>query len=170
MIEIAGRGDLERLVDAVRAARPAKISYNTPNGTWWDILRELRFALYAGRWAEVRERLRQVANPWPTLADGVDPAWFDHLPSDLAADAAVSLVHDATVRGRPCPAWRARLEAIPPATLDDNQHHSLVGRLILEGRFEEARRLATDRRSVQSACDRAWLRLLGGDAAGAVDA
>ncbi len=170
MIEIAGRGDLERLADAVRAARPAKISYNTPNGTWWDILRELRIALYAGRWAEVRERLRQVANPWPTLTDGVDPAWFDHLPADLAADAAVSLVHDATVRVRPCPAWRARLEAVPPAMLDDNQHHSLVGRLILEGRFEEARRLATDRRSVQSAVDLAWLRLLGGDAAGAVDA
>lgn len=169
-LEIARRGELDRLADAVRTARPAKISYHTPNGTWWDILRELRFALYGGRWAEVREGLPRAVDPWPALADGVDPAWFDQLPADLAADATVKIVHHATVHLRPCPAWRARLEAIPPTTLDDNQHHFLVGRLILEGRLADARRLATARRSVQSAADLAWLRLLGGDAAGAVDA
>jgi superfamily II DNA or RNA helicase len=169
-LEIARRGDLERLADAVRAARPAKIGYHTPNGTWWDILRELRFALYGGRWADVREGLSQAADPWPALVEGVDPAWFDPLPADLAADAAVKIVHDATVHLRPCPAWRERLEAIPPTTLDDNQYHFLVGRLILEGRLDEAQRLAKARRSVQSAADLAWLRLLGGDAAGAAEA
>ncbi|MCA9490367.1 MAG: hypothetical protein KC621_10595, partial [Myxococcales bacterium] len=80
------------------------------------------------------------------------------------------IVHDATVRLRPCPTWWARLEAIPPSTLDDNQHHFLVGRLILEGRLDRARALATARRSVQSRADLAWLQLLGGDAAGAADA
>jgi superfamily II DNA or RNA helicase len=169
-LEIARRGELDRLADAVRTARPAKISYRTPNGTWWDILRELRFALYGGRWADLREGLSHAADSWPALADGVDPAWFDQLPDDLAADAAVKIVHHATIRVRPSPTWRARLEAIPPATLDDHQHHFLVGRLILEGRFDDARRLATARRSVQSAADLAWLRLLGGDAAGAADA
>jgi superfamily II DNA or RNA helicase len=169
-LEIARRGALDRLAEAVRSARPAKISYHTPNGTWWDILRELHFALYGGRWDEVREGLCKAADPWPALAEGIDPAWFDGIPADLAADAAVKIVHDATVRLRPCPAWRARLEAIPPTTLDDNQHHFLVGRLILEGRLDDARRLATARKSVQSAADLAWLRLLGGDAAGAVDA
>ncbi len=168
-LELARRGELERVATGVRTARPAKISYTSPHGGWWDILRELRFSLYAGRWEQLREGLPKLADPWPALAEGVDPDWLDQLPADLLADAAAKIVEDATSHLRPCPLWMARLEAIPPATLDDNQHHTLVGRLILEGRLDHASWLATSRRSVQSSVDLAWLQLLRGDAAGAAE-
>ncbi len=102
--------------------------------------------------------------------EGIDPVWFDGLPADIAASAAANILRHATIRLRPSPEWRARLEAAPPDALDDNQHHFLVARLIFEGRLDDAQRLAAGRKSIQSTSDLAWLVLLGGDAVGATAA
>ncbi len=58
MLELARRGELDRLADVVRSARPPKVTYSSSQGSWWDILREIRFDLYMGRWTEAQSGLK----------------------------------------------------------------------------------------------------------------
>ncbi len=149
------------MVEAVREVRPVPADKAT--------LRDLRLALYTGRWDEARPLVQAMgpsAVAW--ICRPFDGAWVAAWPADLRAMAARGILIASSVTLDPAPEALALLEAAPE--LDDKAHRVLVEQMVMRGRFDDADRLLAGRQSMEASVARAQMLFLRGRRAEAIAA